>query len=329
MHARVLQAVSRSVPLPASRSPRYRIQPPRSSAGLTSVASAVGNRAFTSHLARCANASPHRTAGRVAGGACCEECAENAATANLLAGAVTQRRKAANHDNPSRCETIADSKPAIPAQATPKPTAPAAPAAPAAPVCPAGNRATKATACIQPVVIADDDGKNPTTAPSMAKVQEIWKKCCIDLTVKPTQTVKKTAYKTLDESPTATPTAEETSLFTDAGASTCIQVFVPTEFAQGGRTGKDISGGGGTYEGGGSHPKIVVVEGTLPEVVAHEVGHANGYLDHDANNTVMKPTGAHNVANQTAVSADVCTKARTGSALSNIIGVADCCQNPT
>jgi peptidoglycan hydrolase-like protein with peptidoglycan-binding domain len=196
-----------------------------------------------------------------------------------------------------------------------------------APVCPTGNAAKKKTGCIQPIVIADDNGKNPTTAPSMAQAVSIWSKCCIDYTVKPTQTIKKTDYKTLDESPTDTPTAEESQLFADAGASECIQVFVPVQFAQGDKVGKKISGGGGTYDGGEANPRIVVVEGAKPEVVAHEVGHASGFGDHDENETVMKPTGAHNKANKRAVSFGVCSGARTGAALKDAVD--DCCQNPT
>jgi hypothetical protein len=263
-------------------------------------------------VARCAGGSHSH---RAAGGACCEECAEAEAAKSKLADAVEQR-KAANHVSPYRCE-VADWFEPAPILA-----------AEGAPACAAANKASKATACIQPVVIADDDGKNPTTAPAMAKVQEIWKKCCIDYTIKPTQTVNKTAYKTLDESPNNTPTAEETKLFADAGTSDCIQVFVPTQFAQGGKEGKDISGGGGTYDAGKAHPKIVVVEGTVPEVVAHEVGHASGHDTHDANDTVMKPTGAHDKPNKSAVSASVCTKSRTGPVLTKG-ATDDCCQDPT
>lgn len=194
----------------------------------------------------------------------------------------------------------------------------------AARACDAAKEAEKMTACIQPYVIADDDGKNPTAAPSFTETKDIWAKCCIDYTIKATKTICKTAYKTLEESPNNTPSAEETSLFADAGASTCIQVFVPQQFSQGAKTGKDISGGGGTYDAGKANPKIVVVEGAVGEVVAHEVGHASGYLGHDGNTTVMKPTGAYNVANSSNVSADVCTKARSGSVLTKG-ATKDCC----
>jgi hypothetical protein len=186
------------------------------------------------------------------------------------------------------------------------------------------HESKKMHACLQPVVIADDDGSHPTSAPSFEQVRAIWGKCCVDYLVNASTRVNKTAYKTLEESPTDTPSTEESELFRDAGTSMCIQVFVPQTFSQGSDTGKHISGGGGTYDGATAHPKIVVVEGAASEVVAHEVGHATGYLDHDTNNTVMKPTGAHDRPNSTAVSRDVCTKGRTGSVL--VQGAPeDCC----
>ena len=193
--------------------------------------------------------------------------------------------------------------------------------------CPTGNAAQKKTGCIQPIVIAKDDGSRPTKAPSMDQCISIWGKCCVEYTVKPVQTIKKTAYRTLEESPDNTPSAEEAQLFADAGTSECIQVFVPVQFSQGDKTGKKISGGGGTYDGGGAHPKIVVVEGAKPEVVAHEVGHATGHGDHDTAETVMKPTGSHNKPNKRAVTLGVCAAARTGSSLKDAVD--DCCQNPT
>ena len=194
--------------------------------------------------------------------------------------------------------------------------------------CPAADRAERLTACIQPVVIANDDGSTPTVAPALALAQRIWEKCCINLSVLGTKTVKKTNFKTLDESPTNVPTAEETTLFTTAGATSCIQVFVPENFAQAGAVGKDISGGGATYDAGAANPKVVVVEGTVPAVVAHEIGHALGHAGHDAAETVMKPTGAHDAPNSSKVSTAVCTAARTGAALSKTSGKADCCMFP-
>ncbi len=194
--------------------------------------------------------------------------------------------------------------------------------------CPAADQAERLTGCIEIVLIANDDGSSPTAPTSLTLAQRIWEKCCINYSVLSTKTINKTDFKTLDESPTNVPTAEETALFTAAGSSNCIQVFIPADFAQGGRVGKDISGGGATYDAGTAHPKVVVVEGTVPAVVAHEIGHASGHAGHDANETVMKPTGAHNVANSSKVSTAVCAAARTGSVLNTTSGKADCCMFP-
>lgn len=195
--------------------------------------------------------------------------------------------------------------------------------------CSEANKAERLKACIQPVVIADDDGKNPTVAPPFNQVTSIWSKCCIDYTINAAKTVNKTAYKTLEESATNTPSAEESALFQDAGASTCTQVFVPATFSQGADTGKQISGGAGTYFRGTANPKVVVVEGAVSEVVAHEVGHASGFAGHEgAGETVMKGTNAHDVPNPHAVSTEVCTRARTGSVLTKTGAAKDCCINP-
>jgi peptidoglycan hydrolase-like protein with peptidoglycan-binding domain len=194
--------------------------------------------------------------------------------------------------------------------------------------CPAADQAERLTACVQPVAIADDAGVGPTVIPSLISAQRIWEKCCINLSVLPTQIVKKTDFQILDESPTAVPTVEETALFTAAGSSSCIQVFVPQIFQQGARIAKDISGGGAAYDAGTANPKVVVVEGAVPEVVAHEIGHAMGHLAHDAADTIMKPSGKHNAASSRRVSATVCTAARSGSVLSKTSGKPDCCMFP-
>lgn len=290
---------------------------------VAALASAVGNRAFARQVARCAGGGHAHAPGEP----CCEECAEAQRRARLT--------NLANHDNPSRPWT--DTLLEVGAGLAFGPAGWAWAAAHAAAgggsgsgsgaaACAAGNSAKRDTVTIQPVVIADDDGKSPTGAPAMAKVQEIWKKCCIDVQIAATKTICKTDYKTLDESPDDNPTDEEKHMFADGGAFNGIQVYVPSEFAMGGKQGKDINGGGATYDAGKAQPKVVVVEGSLPEVVAHEVGHAVGHLTHDNNDTVMKPTGKHDTPNKTAVSAGVCASARTGSVLT--ASADDCCMDP-
>jgi hypothetical protein len=276
----------------------------------SSLASAVGNRAFARHVARCRGGS---SAARRPGEACCEECA----TAEQALASAVQSRNTANHDSPARDKEKAPEGDKKPGGDAKKPEAPA---------CPPANSTKKAKIKLQPVLIADDDGKNPTTAPAMAKVVEIWKKCCIDIEVVASKTISKKDYKTLDESPDDKPTDEEKKMFGDGGDFDGVQVYVPVEFTMGGKTGKDVNGGGATYDAGKEHPKVVVVEGALPEVVAHEVGHATGHLTHDENDTVMKPTGKHDTANKTAVSAAVCTSARSGKII--VAGADDCCMDP-
>jgi len=174
-------------------------------------------------------------------------------------------------------------------------------------------KAAKESVCIRPVRVADDDGKNPTTVPSLDSSQRVWGKCCVDLSVKPAAIVKKRDYKVLDESPNDVPTVEEKALFTDAGAGGgCISLFVPETFQQGGLTSKDISGGGGTYDAGKNDAKVVVVEGVDPTIVAHEIGHALGYLVHGPVDSIMNVTAArHDQAEKEKVVKVICDKVRT------------------
>lgn|GEM_PF-6905126 len=212
--------------------------------------------------------------------------------------------------------------PTPPPPSAPKPAPPPKPSP--KPACPADKQSEKLTACIQPVLIADYKGKNSTKAPSFAESKSIWSKCCVELSVNSAKTVNNVGYLTLDESRTATPSKEEASLFKDAGSSNCIQVFVPVQFTQDGKTGKDISGGGATYDYGKANPKVVVVEGMAGENVAHEVGHALGDGSH-TEGTVMEGTGHYNVANLTNVSAEICKKAKTGATLTKAGTSKDCC----
>ncbi|MGH7649629.1 MAG: hypothetical protein ACREND_16055 [Gemmatimonadaceae bacterium] len=156
--------------------------------------------------------------------------------------------------------------------------------------------------------MANDDGTHSTTIPSLESAKRVWSQCCIDLQVKPAVTVKHTQYQILDESPNDTPTAEETALFHDAGASGgCISLFVANTFHQGATTSKDVSGGGGTYDGGGAEPKVVVVEGVDPTIVAHELGHAMGKLPHGPAGTIMNVTAStHSQAEHEVVNKHIC-----------------------
>jgi hypothetical protein len=179
--------------------------------------------------------------------------------------------------------------------------------------------------CVRPVRIAEDDGRNPTTLPSFASAQAIWGKCCVDVSIGSGTTIAKTAYKTLDDPGVgSTPSAEERKLFTDAGGGGgCISVFVPENFNDGTTVGKDVSGGGVGYDGGSADPKVVVVEGIDPTLVAHEMGHAMGYLSHDPAGTVMEATNAHDRPTKDKVASSICDKVRTFSGAS-ATGKKDC-----
>jgi hypothetical protein len=167
--------------------------------------------------------------------------------------------------------------------------------------------------CIRPVQIADDKGKDPTTLPSFEAAKAIWGKCCIDVSVKGGKTISKTAFKTLDHAgESGYATAEEASMMTAAGASDCISVFVPETFKQGGKTDKDIDGGGVHFGTPGLGEAVVVVEGVDPTIVAHELGHAMGYQPHHPAGTVMEVKASkHDQKESDLVSWVICEQVRT------------------
>src|SRR4051794_31851231 len=175
-------------------------------------------------------------------------CGGSGVTGNQAAlRAMADRRPA----DPERLAT--GNAPKADAQAPAKAPVPAAPQAPAnaagAP-CAAGLETTS-RACIEPVVIADDDGKSPTVAVPASAAKTIWKKCCIDLTVSGQKTISEKKHKTMDEDENSNvPTAQEAEAIKAVPKNNCIKVLVPKTFKHAGVTSKTISGGGTTYDAG-------------------------------------------------------------------------------
>jgi hypothetical protein len=195
---------------------------------------------------------------------------------------------------------------------------------------PMAGKVDRVSINVQPVRIADDDGKNPTAVPSLATAQTIWGKCCIDLKVAAAKTINKTSFKTMDEDPsssTFSPSAEEQAAMTAAGAGGgTISVIVPVEFKDGANVGKNIDGGGVTYMPNKADATCFLVEGSEPSNVAHELGHAMGNGVHVAG-TVMEGSGAYDKPNPAKVNQALCDTARKF-AYGTASGKTDCTVSP-
>jgi outer membrane protein OmpA-like peptidoglycan-associated protein len=196
--------------------------------------------------------------------------------------------------------------------------------------CPGGAQAEPRIAvCIQPIVVAETDGSAPLAAPSFASVTGIWGKCCLEVTVNDAITVANSDLKEIDDAGSGAPmTAEETTLFATAG-STCIPVAIVDTIRRGAAAGKNVAGGGTTKDFGTNQPKVILVEGVDPTVVAHEVGHALTleHTDDVGGRTVMHPSGAFDAPVPDGVTADICTKAR-AAPINNATVAESCCEQP-
>jgi len=184
----------------------------------------------------------------------------------------------------------------------------------------------KVDVSVRPVSIANDDGKSPTTVPSLATAQTIWGKCCVNLKIESAKTVSKTSFKTMDEDPsssTFSPSAEEADAMKAAGAGGgVISVIVPETFKDGAKVDKNIDGGGVTYMPNKADASCFLVEGSDPSNVAHELGHAMGFGQHAAG-TVMEGSGAFDKPNPSKVSSALCTTVR-NFAFGSLAATKDC-----
>ncbi|MFO0874645.1 MAG: hypothetical protein U0575_11840 [Phycisphaerales bacterium] len=180
---------------------------------------------------------------------------------------------------------------------------------PAGPVgCPFENRVNTRKVCIQPVFFKTNDmDMNPTGAslPAFkAKAETVWKKCCVELEFKPA--ITKIGDKIVKEKAAGDRWANFRAVLDkeDAkGENDCIEVFFISEMQD--KDGKkNFSGDGLCFNGGNKAAKVIVADDPIttcpapkPDgVLAHELGHAMGNLQHpeqdpNAAGSVMEGTG--------------------------------------
>jgi hypothetical protein len=193
--------------------------------------------------------------------------------------------------------------------------------------CPPGQpRARPLTVDVQPVRIAQDDGSNPTAAPVTSVAASIWRRCCVNLNVLPVTTIHQTSLQTIS-SVGGSSSAEERQLIAAVQGPNRITVVTFRNFDSNGVINTSTRGGAGTFGFGSTQPVVFAVDIAVGEVIAHEIGHALGYLQHQArdNGTIMEGTGSATTANPLHVSAPVCRDVRTGSA-ATAGASASCCQ---
>ena len=198
-------------------------------------------------------------------------------------------------------------------------------------VCASGATVGKGKFKIKPIVVADDNGKNPTSFPSTQKLKDIFGKCCLKVGVGSTAKIKKSSFKTLDFDG-STLSAEGTKLIKKKRRGSSIEVYIVENFKNGGTIGKNIGGGGFTVFSGQKKASVVLVNGTDPTVLAHEVAHAHGAghalgTSSSGNPTVAKPSGSHSVAVSENVSKEVCDKARGSAHTKGAKAKGKCCQD--
>lgn len=199
--------------------------------------------------------------------------------------------------------------------------------------CASGAQVARASASVQPVAIANDDGSSPTTVPNLQEVADIWGRCCIDVRINATQTVRGTRFREIEDAGSGRPpTREQRDLFALAGNSAAVEVFFVDTIRRGSDAGTHVAGGGTTKNASSAAAKIFVVRGVLPSIVAHELGHAFNVHHNlgrraDGTNTIARPTGAHNRAAAQNVSDAICRNARANANVTGAGGTGSCCRD--
>ncbi|MBK0327761.1 DUF4157 domain-containing protein [Rhodobacteraceae bacterium F11138] len=199
--------------------------------------------------------------------------------------------------------------------------------------CGSGARVGRASASVQPVAIANDDGSSPTTVPNLQEVADIWGRCCIDVTINATRTISGTRFREIEDAGSgAAPTVEQNDLFALTGESNAVEVFFVDTIRRGADAGTHVAGGGTTKNSGSANAKIFVVRGVLPSIVAHELAHAFNVhhglgVRADGVSTIARPTGAHNRAAAQNVSDAICTNARANANVTGAGATGACCRD--
>lgn len=191
---------------------------------------------------------------------------------------------------------------------------------------PPGKFATQRKATVKPIRIAKDNGTDPTGTPDLSVARAIFKPCCVELNVEPATTINRTVWQTINSlgSGSTATSSEQQALALATNTNDKITVVSIDEFMVAFRPTTTAHGGALTIAPGTNFPVIVAVDIAVPEVIAHEIGHALGFLREDVGGgTIMTPSKSPTTAPAHKVSDDICRAVRFGPMASGFGGA--CC----